>query len=310
VGRVDDLTPMWPSGYRSRPATTADVPTIHELVAACERNLFGRAQTDPDGIAADLARPGLVPAVDTMLVHDPAGALAAWAWFNRRSEVDVHPDHRGRGLGGTLLDWVEARARQAGAARIVQTVPDGDAVAVALVRSRGYEPLATSWLLEIAMPSEPPVADPPAGITVRAFRPGDERAAHELIEDAFDEWQERRRSLEEWRLHTVDRATFAPALSPVAFHGDQMVGAVIALDDPNLGEGYLEQVAVRRDQRNRGLARALLRWSFRAFHRHGLRSCTLWTHSLTGALALYERVGMTVRRSSTVFSKPLGPGSP
>jgi mycothiol synthase len=305
VGRVDDLTPAWPAGYRSRPATAADVPAIQDLVVACEQILFGRAETDQDRIAADLARPGLDPVVDSMLVHDPAGTLAAWAWVNRRSEVDVHPDHRGRGLGGSLLDWAEARARRAGDVRIVQTVPDSDAAAVALVRDRGYEPLVTSWLLEIAMPPEPSVPDPPAGIMLRAFQAGDERAAYQLIEDALDEWQERRRSFEEWSLHTVDRATFAPALSPVALDGDQMVGAIIALDDPSLGEGYIEQVAVRRDQRNRGIARALLRWSFRVSYQHGQRSCTLWTHSNTGALSLYERVGMTVRRSSTVFSKVL-----
>ena len=294
-----------PAGYRSRPATVADVAAIHGLVVACERSLFGRAETDRDRIAAELARPGLDPVLDTQLVFDPDGALAAWAWVDRRSEVDVHPDHRGLGLGGWLLDWAGARARAAGSARIVQTVPDDDLAAVALVRARGYEPLATSWLLEIAMPTEPAVPDPPAGITVRAFNGGDERAAHQLIEDAFDEWQERRRSFDEWVRLTVDRATFAPALSPVAFAGDQMIGAVLSLDDPDLGEGYIERVAVRRDQRNRGIARLLLRWAFRAFFGHGQRVCTLWTHSNTGALSLYERVGMTVRRSSTVYSKPL-----
>jgi mycothiol synthase len=283
----------------------ADIDEMRALVAACERELLGREETDRDGIAADLARPGLDLALDTMLMYDPAGALAARAWVNRRSEVDVHPDHRGLGLGAALLDWVGVRARESGTSRVVQRVPDQDGVAVALVRSRGYEPLVTSWLLAIAMPTEPVVPDPPAGITVRAFRPGDERAAHQVIEDAFDEWQERRRSFEEWALHTVARSTFAPAQSPVAFAGDEMVGAVMSLDEPSLGEGYIEQVAIRRDQRNRGIARVLLQWAFRAFYEHGQRSCTLWTHSNTGALSLYEKVGMAVRRSSTVYSKDL-----
>lgn len=69
--------------------------------------------------------------------------------------------------------------------------------------------------------------------------------------------------------------------------------------------GYVEQVAVRRDHRGRGIARLLLRHGFRAFHRAGRRSCTLWTHSDTGALDLYLRVGMTVRHSSTVFRREL-----
>ncbi|MCZ0972294.1 GNAT family N-acetyltransferase [Streptomyces albulus] len=152
----------------------------------------------------------------------------------------------------------------------------------------------------------------PADLTVRLFRPGDERAAHRLIEDAFAAWQPRRKSYAEWARHTVERPAFAPGLSSLAFVDGQLVGAVMSLDLPETGEGYVEQVAVRPDHRNRGIARLLLRHAFRAFHRHGRRRCTLWTHSNTGALELYLRVGMTVARSSTVFRKGLaddGPGA-
>uniref|UniRef100_UPI00117CEEC4 GNAT family N-acetyltransferase n=1 Tax=Streptomyces murinus TaxID=33900 RepID=UPI00117CEEC4 len=150
----------------------------------------------------------------------------------------------------------------------------------------------------------------PAGITVRAFRAGDEEAAYRLTEDAFDEWQQRRKPYAEWARLTVGRATFAPWASPLAFEGDWLVGAVLSLDTGDLdgGEGYIERVAVHRDQRNRGIARLLLREAFRAFYLQGRRSCVLWTHSDTGALALYERIGMTVRRSSTVYGKPLVAG--
>ncbi len=307
-GAVSDLVPSWPENYRSRAATTADVPAIQKLVTDCDRELYGHAETDLDEIAADLARPGLDPALDTLLVYGPAGDLVARAWVNRRSAVDVHPEHRGLGLGAALLDWVEARARQVGTEVIAQTVPDGDRAAVELMASRGYDTLATAWLLAIGLPDEPVVPDAPTGIRVRHFHPGDEHAAHQLTEDAFDEWQKRRRSYEEWALLTVGRATFAPAMSPVAFAGEEMVGAVLSLDVPSSDEGYIERVAVRGDQRNRGIARLLLRHAFRDFHRQGRRACTLWTHSDTGALSLYERVGMTVRRSSTVHRKVLAAG--
>jgi mycothiol synthase len=300
---VLELSPRLPAGYQSRPATAADVSAIHRLVADCERQ--SRAETDPDAIAAVLARPGLDPASDTLLVHDAAGELIAWAWVNRRSEIDVHPGHRGRQVGSSLLAWVEARARQTGSQRIVQTVPDNDRAATALLRSHGYEPMVTAWLLEIAMPTEPEVPDPPAGIMVRSFQPGDEAAVYQLTEDAFDEWQERRKSYQEWARLTVERATFAPALSSVAFERDQLVGAVLSLDVPDADEGYVERVAVRRDHRNRGIARVLLRQAFRDFYQQGRRTCTLWTHSDTGALSLYERVGMTTRHSSTVYRKAL-----
>ena len=49
-----------------------------------------------------------------------------------------------------------------------------------------------------------------------------------------------------------------------------------------------------RDQRNRGLAQALLVDSFAATRAHGTTTSELSTDSRTGALGLYEKVGMTV----------------
>ncbi|MGF1430299.1 GNAT family N-acetyltransferase [Kitasatospora sp. LaBMicrA B282] len=317
------LVPDLPPGYRARPTSTDDVPALHALVAACERELYGHPETDPGSIAAVFARPGLVTELDTLLVHDRSGQPVARAWVNRRSEVDVHPQHRGHGLGSALLDWAEARARQAGDEQLAQTVPNGDVQAVTLLRSRGYEPKVTQWLLEYTMTDEPPLPEPVPGIAVRPFRAGDEQAAHLLIQDAFDDWQQRRHPFREWAEHTVARPAFAPGLSALAFATDpsdptggldptgsldptgELVGAVLAMDLPETAGGYVEEVAVRHDHRNRGIARLLLHTVFRAFHQHGRRTCTLWTHSDTGALDLYLRVGMQVQRSSTVFKKPL-----
>ncbi|MEV6057335.1 GNAT family N-acetyltransferase [Streptomyces sp. NPDC052107] len=295
-----------PAGYRWRPATTADVDAIHRLVATYEHALHGRAVTGADRITAELTLPGLRPQDDTVLVHDGTGAPAGYGWVKgRRARVHVHPGHQGRGLGGALLDWTETRARRAGGDRLAQTVPDGDGAATALLRAGGYSRLVTEWLLQIALPHEPEVHDPPAGITVRPFRHGDEQAVYQLTEDAFDEWQPRRKTYTEWARHSVERTTFLPAASPLAFAGGQLVGAVLSLDVPGHDEGYVERVAVRRDHRDRGIARTLLHEAFRTFHRRGRPACTLWTHSDTGALSLYERLGMTVQRSSTVYGKPL-----
>lgn len=270
---MSDLSPKsLPAGYRSRSATTADVHAVHCLVTACENELHGRASTGSDRIAADLSLPGLELRSDTVLVRDSEGELAGWSWVKgRRATVHVHPGHRGKGLGSSLLAWTEARARQLGSDRIAQTVSDSDHPATALLRSSGYSRLVTEWLLEIAMPVEPEVPETPAAITVRAFRPGDEQAAYQLTEDAFDEWQQRRKTYAEWARHTVEQATFEPAASPVAFAGGQMVGAVLSLDVPGGDEGYVERVAVRRDHRNRGIARMLLREAFRTFYRQGSR---------------------------------------
>jgi len=299
VARVSDLA--------TRPAVPADAPTIQRLRTACARALDAGARVEPDDVAADLARPTVDLARDTLLVTGPAGELAGWAWVNlgRRAQVDVHPDHPDRGLGTRLLTWVEARARELGSQRLGQNVDDRNAIAAALLGAHGYRPRAVAWLMAISMTAEPVVPEPPAPLTVRPFRAGDAPAAFRLIEDAFAEWQQRPREYPEWARLGIERDSFAPDLSPLAFDGDRLVGAVLSLDFADEHEGYVHQVAVHRDYRDRGIARALLRYAFRGFYRAGRRDCTLWTHSDTGARSLYERVGMTVRRSSTHYSKAL-----
>jgi len=181
----------------TRPATAADAPAIFELVAACA----GAAELDPDSVVADLGRPALDLARDTVLVLDPAGDPVGWAWVHlgRRARVDVRTDHLGRGLGTRLLGWTEARARELGSQRIGQNVADANLAAAALLRGHGYEPRATNWLLEIAMTAEPAVPEPPpSGVLIRPFRSGDGPAVHRLIEDAFNEWQQRPRQYDEW----------------------------------------------------------------------------------------------------------------
>ncbi|ADB32760.1 GCN5-related N-acetyltransferase [Kribbella flavida DSM 17836] len=290
-----------PEPFTARPATTADVPAVHALVGAVERELLGRTETGADGIEASLTRPGLDAAVDSLVVHAPDGQLTAWAWINRgrRAQIDVAPAFRGHGIGSALLDWTEARAAEVGTDWLAQNVDDKDRAGTELLRSRGYEVLAKNWQLE--MPVAEVSVELPEGFTVRPFQPDEARAAYQLIEDAFDEWQPRRKSYEEWARLSIERASFAPALSPVAFAGGELVGAALCLDLPDPDDGYVEQVAVRKDQRGRGLARALLAIAARGFRAQGKHNLTLWTHSDTGALAMYERLGMSVRRSTTVY---------
>ncbi|GLZ79021.1 putative acetyltransferase, GNAT [Actinorhabdospora filicis] len=291
-----------PPRYTHRPATTDDIPAVTALADARERHFHGLPHADPGDVAATFARPALDPATRTLLVHGPDGDLAAWAWAERRGEIHVHPAHTGHGLGTALLDWAEGLTAPG---RFVQSVTDADTAAVEILTARGYTRLATAWLLEIGLDGGVDVPEVPGGVTVRPFADGDGPGAHTLMEDAFAAFQPRRKDYAEWAEGTVARETFAPWASPIAFENGEPVGAVVSLDVPGSGEGYIERVAVREDRRGRGIARLLLRHAFAAFAARGLSACTLWTHSETGALALYERVGMRVRRSATVHARDL-----
>jgi mycothiol synthase len=303
-------------GLTTRAATTDDAYPIYRLIAECELDLDGQAEVDPDDLVSDLARPALDLARDTVLLHDPPGELVGWAhvFKGTRAEADVRPQHRGRGLGTWLLRWTEARARETGAEKVGQTVTDHNRAAAELFRAHGYEPKDTAWILSIALDAQPPVPDPPGAITVRSYQPGrDDEAAHRLIDEAFCEWPDRDPvPFDDWAAVVIRRETFAPALSGLAFDGDRLVGAALAPDYRDEHEGYVHQLAVHRDYRERGIARALLHHTFAGFHRTGRRAVCLSTNSYTGALSLYERVGMRIRRSYTHYEKRLtGPaGAP
>ncbi|MET9272347.1 GNAT family N-acetyltransferase [Kribbella sp. NPDC003557] len=283
-----------------RPATLDDADAIHRLIAAAEQLWHGQTDRVPDAIAADLRRPLIDLDLDTRVIEAPDGELAGWAWVHggRRAQIDVHPSYVGRGLGTELLDWAEGRAREHGSDWLAQTVDDADKAGTGLLRARGYEVLATNWLLERPVTGDAPVL--PEGVTLRPFAPGDARVVHQVVQDAFDEWQPRRHEYDEWAGTSIERSSFDPELSPVAVAGDEIVGAVISLELPDSPDGYVDQVAVRRDFRGQGLARALLTYAALGAGQQGKQTLTLWTHSGTGALAMYQRLGMSVRRSTTV----------
>lgn len=287
--------------FSTRPATLDDAPAIHQLIAAEERAWHGQVEAVPDAVAADLRRPLIKLELDTRVATAPNGDLAGWVWVHggRHAKIDVHPSYAGLGLGTQLLDWAEARAREIGTDWLAQIVDDSDQAGTGMLRSRGYEVLATNWLLERPTAPQPPA---PPGIRLDAYDPARSHEVHELIEQAFAPFQPRAKSYDEWAELTVARSTFLPQASTLAYADDQLVGAVIALDGE---EGYVEQLAVQADQRNKGIARAMLDRTCAEFLRNGRATCILWTHSGTGALAMYERLGMRVRRSTTVYRTQL-----
>jgi GNAT superfamily N-acetyltransferase len=296
--------PDLPPGLAARAASRRDVDAIFALVASCEAANDGVSEVHPTDIAQvfDLAQDdGVVLAVQD------AAWIVAWATVaDGRATVDVHPDHRGRGIGAALMAWTEGRARASGRTRVRQVVTDADIGARRLFETRGYTTVQTSWILDKPLDETPPAVEVPSGISLRPFAATDVEAVFRVIEDAFNEWPDREpASFEWWATHVRDHPAFAPALSRVAFDGDQLVGAAVCLDYDGEDEGWVEQLATKATHRHRGIARALLGSAFLAFHGTGRRMVGLSTNSRTGALGLYERLGMRVRRSYTGWARDL-----
>ena len=67
----------------------------------------------------------------------------------------------------------------------------------------------------------------------------------------------------------------------------------------------VDKLAVAKDHRHRGIARALLQTAFVRSSDRGYTWTSLSTDSRTDALSLYRRVGMTIHRSYTSYALDL-----
>lgn len=296
-----------PPGFTSRPATAADARAIFELIAACEVDADGVAEVDEHDITVGFGRHGFDPTLDSLLVFERNELVACAEIYRGRSDGDVRPTYRDRGIGAALLEWIERRAQALGDPEVGQTKTDANVGARDLFLARGYEPSWVSWVIRIAFDEPPPAPEPVPGIEIRPYRPSDAREAHRVVDAAFSEWPGRDpEPYEVWASGDLVHPEFAPEISPLAFDGDELVGIILAADYPELGEGWIMQLATKASHRRRGIGQALLRTTFGWFFERGRRVVGVSTDSRTGALGLYERVGMRVQRQYTRFTKRLG----
>ena len=283
-----------PSGLAERPLTLADSAGVFDVMAAQEQHDSGHVTIEEADIVADWQRPSYDVSASTVGVLD-GDRLVAYAEVmgGDRGDAAVHPAYRGRGIGTALATWMQQRAREGGASVVGMPVPqgsDGDRLLAAL----GYRVRWESWELLLPEGTEVPPRPLPEGYAIREATPADHEACWEVVEDAFLEWSERdRTTLDDWLAGVVGRPGFQPWHLRVA---TDPAGTVVGVTNLWIAgeDGYVDKLAVRADQRGRGLAQALLVDAFAVTAAHGATRAGLATDSRTGALSLYEKVGMKV----------------
>jgi GNAT superfamily N-acetyltransferase len=287
-----------PAGFVARAHVPSDAQAVTDLIAAAETVDAGSPAIDLEDIEGDWVRGSFDLATESIGVWDGDRLAAAGEVFKgRRADASVHPDYRGRGIGTWLATWLEDCARARGSELIGQTVP-GDSGPEAFFRSRGYRVGWTSWVLQLPADTTIELQPLPDGYTLREFDgPADGRIAFQLIEDAFNEWPDRDpSSYDDWAPRGPLRPGFEPwQIRFVVDHQGTEVGVCYTIHAG--ATGYVDAIAVRRDQRGLGLARAMLVDAFARAREHGATISELSTDSRTGALGLYEHVGMQVTQT-------------
>ncbi|RYB93942.1 GNAT family N-acetyltransferase [Nocardioides oleivorans] len=283
-----------PAGLTTRPLRTSDAHAVFVLMAAQEQEDVGTVEIEEADIVSDWARPSHDLGARSVGVWD-GDELVAYAELMGadRADTSVLPSHRGRGIGTWLAGWLQDLGRSVGSSVVGMPVPQGSP-GDRLLEELGFRVRWTSWVLKLPEGATIAERDLPEGYVVRTAEPGELRAAHDVLEDAFLEWSVRdREPFEDFEAATLGRPGFEPwNLRVVVDPAGAVVGVSLVLVSDNGSTGYVDRLAVRRDHRHRGIAQALLVDSFARARDHGTTTSELSTDSRTGALSLYERVGM------------------
>jgi mycothiol synthase len=248
-------------------------------------------------------------ASDAVLAVDADGGAIGYAtlWGPGALAV-VDPAREGEGVGSALLAWTERRAREAGEAVHRHWVAGSNARGHDLLARAGYHQVRSYWRLALELEGELRAPDPRPPVTIAPVRLEDDaRALHAACEAAFagnrDHTPE---DFAAFRAHHVDAHDFDPGLSGVARRAGKIVGFVLCRRWSDDGVGFVDLLGVDPSERGRGLGGMLLRRAFARFAGAGLHEAQLGVASDNpGALALYERLGMTVRHRADVFEKPV-----
>jgi mycothiol synthase len=209
-------------------------------------------------------------------------------------EVWPHPDHREAGVAAALLDAASTRGGP------FETIVPAAATDLAeLYRARGFRQTREVLRMQVAVATEPPPAAWPQGVSVRTYAESDAAAVHDLLVASFAGNAEEVAPFARWHPWMTGDPGFDPGVWFLAEEGAALVGACLCWI-----EGWVKDLAVRPSDRGRGLGEALLRQAFGEFHRRGLGTVGLKVDAdnPTGAVRLYERVGMTLDRRYLMFA--------
>ncbi|MGZ8716604.1 MAG: GNAT family N-acetyltransferase [Gaiellaceae bacterium] len=298
------------TGSTMRPLSEEDFEAAHALLALDEEHAMGRpSRIEVSDLRAWLDNVDL--AQDTWLLEED-GRLIAFGWHEGNGALGfaigvVHPETRGRGIGGTLVETAVRRARGAGGTRLHYGTLAADAGAPALLGAHGFREVRRFYEMAIEL-AEPPTAPAlPDGLVIETFRVEDARPFYLALDESFrDHWEYHERAFEEWWEQRSGAPDFDPSLWFLIRDGEEV--AAVVRNEPNRnGSGWVGALGVRRPWRGRGLGRALLLHTFAELYRRGMTRVSLGVDSEnpTGASKLYESVGMAVEVEQVVFEKAL-----
>jgi mycothiol synthase len=302
-----------PAGFVARPATEDDIDDMARLVQAVDQHDDRVVEPIRTHLEDEWANPLFHAADDTALAFADDGTLVAVAicWgiepaAKVEAWINVHPAHRGHGLGTWSVRWAELRTRRyltPGSWTLLRPSVSSEA-GRAFLESLGFRHVRTFWHMSRPLDGTEVSGTPPNGVTIRPYREGDGRAMHHVLESAFEgQFGFDPMPYDAWEAVALRSPSTKLSLIFLAASAGDPVAALIAgfVED----ESWVYELGVRTGHRGLGIGRALLRRAFAELAAMGRTSVKLSVdgENESGATRLYEREGMKRGRSWQVYEK-------
>lgn len=288
-----------------RPLVLADLDDVCDLLAASDRAVLGFADFTPEEVAGDLRRDDL----ESYGWYDDAGALVGYGWVeptpgSNQVELDVyvHPDHDGA-LGHAVLATLEDRGRSLvaeaghGEPWLGAGAYHADTRTQKWLADAGYTVRTTFTRMRIDLGAAP--VDSTTDVVVREVSDDAAmRTAHEIQEESFvGHYGHVRSTYEKWLQRLAEKGDGWHRVFLAELAG-QPLGVMVTSRqfEPDENADYISTLGVLAAGRGRGVAKAMLRHCFAAAQQAGRTAVLLHVDvaNVTGALRLYESVGMRV----------------
>jgi mycothiol synthase len=303
--------------YSSRPARVEDAGNIHSVISAYDVYIAGYSDFALGDLMGFTTAPGFDWNADSLVVErdgEIVGASMVWGRGEppRYSSFGVtHPDHLDRGIGACLVEFQDRRAQEIANATDGVTlrpwVDLADRPGLGLYGERGFTETRRHYSMLADLPGLDLSTDAPKNIEIRACTERDLRAVHWLLEETFREhWGFSEEPFERWHAGAYAREDTDLDLWFVAVGEGGPVGVVIGRPKKDLG--WVDDLGVVKAWRRKGVGGALLRRSFASFRERGFPQVGLSVDASneTGAVALYEGVGMRAARVYVALEKTYG----
>jgi mycothiol synthase len=286
--------------------TDEDAAPLAELLERHARASFGEQDLSEDELRSWFRMPNL-----WIQVAEREGELVGYMDMsidNGRFDIDartLQPE-----VVRLMLDAADAEARNRSAKPRVRVFVQGDdsAARAFFADADDWRAIRHSFQMRIDFDGELPEPEWPDGLMLKNLRDGDEERVWAAANDAFaDHWDFHPRPFDEWIAFHKDPHRFDPSLWWLVEDGEELAAVSVnswhSSDDPHYG--WIHILGTRPPWRRRGLATALLLHSFRDFRERGATRVGLGVdgENTTGAIRLYESVGMHVDRRNDIYER-------